>query len=289
MPVISDAQIAAVMRQAGFPASAIATGVAVALAESGGNTTSWNKNTDDRGLFQINVIHAGTYPNDWAKWQDPLANARMALGVFKERNNSWAPWVAYQNKSYTSFLARGQAAARMNTPYVASNPSQNDPDTWSPYNIAGVTLSDPYWKTVLSADGKVPELWKKPTMEAYSIGPWPVGSKLGGTQIYFDLDESSTPYRAYRLRTNGDKASATSSIEWDQKSGVIKKYTNGPRASNIVEALTPEEGSFLDNPLGNLFNFALDFTGIKKLAWLGGGILIIALSIILLLKNKKLS
>lgn len=61
---------------------------AIALAESGGDSSSTNRNgngTTDRGLWQINSIHGGLSTTD------PMANARAAVQISKNGTN-WRPW-----------------------------------------------------------------------------------------------------------------------------------------------------------------------------------------------------
>ena len=116
MPTISDAAIAAAARQAGFPESELATAVAVALAESGGNTTATHQNlngTVDHGLWQINSVHASLLAG--GDWRDPNANARMAYSVWRERGGSWSPWYTYPVKSGL-YLPRAKRAVGSQQP-----------------------------------------------------------------------------------------------------------------------------------------------------------------------------
>ena len=97
-------QIANAMAQAGWPNKAIPLGVAVALAESGGNPNATNHNRNgstDYGLFQINSIHKSILAS--GTWSNPVDNAKMALRVYREAGNSWRPWVAYKSGSYRKF------------------------------------------------------------------------------------------------------------------------------------------------------------------------------------------
>lgn len=112
MANLSDSQLANVVRQAGFPDSAQATAIAIALAESGGRTDAVNrKNSNgsiDYGLFQINSIHKDLLAR--GSWSDPVSNARMAFSVSSGGTN-WKPWVVYKTGAYRMFLARATLAS----------------------------------------------------------------------------------------------------------------------------------------------------------------------------------
>ena len=110
---VSDATIAAAAQNAGLSGCrGVATGtwVAIALAESRGNTHAHATGIEDsRGLWQVNL---------WA-------NADLVGGrnLYTVSNNAWAAkevcqrqgptaWSTYTNGAYRSFLGRGYAAAR---------------------------------------------------------------------------------------------------------------------------------------------------------------------------------
>lgn len=111
MARISDAEIASVAAAAGFGQNDLATAVAVALAESGGNPLAHNRSEPDGsqsfGLWQINSVHSDLLSS--GNWRDPASNARMAFVIFQRRG--WTAWGAFNNLSYRLFLTRGQVAA----------------------------------------------------------------------------------------------------------------------------------------------------------------------------------
>lgn len=113
MAVVSDQTIASAAVAAGFPRDQIATAVAVALAESGGNATAKNtanKNgTTDYGLWQINSIHKADLAG--GDWTNPRDNARMAFAVYSRAGKKWTPWYAWRDGKHLPFMARGVAAA----------------------------------------------------------------------------------------------------------------------------------------------------------------------------------
>jgi hypothetical protein len=79
---------------------------AIAEAESSGNTTATNQNTNgstDRGAWQINSVHGAlsTY--------DPNANAKAAISISGNGTN-WGPWTTYTSGAFRKFLS-GAATA----------------------------------------------------------------------------------------------------------------------------------------------------------------------------------
>ena len=102
---LSVAQIASAMRAAGWPEDAIPTGIAIVLAESGGNPRAVNtanrNGSVDYGLFQINTVH-GSLLSRGDKF-NPVDNARMALTVYKQAGNSWKPWSTFNSGKYKDF------------------------------------------------------------------------------------------------------------------------------------------------------------------------------------------
>lgn len=119
MPVIPDAQIAQALRNAGATDSVVPTMVAIALAESGGNTTAkgdiglqnstWGPSV---GLWQIRSLNAqkgtgGT--RDELSNADPQANANHAMQILNSQG--LAAWSVYTSQAYRLFLSRGSAAA----------------------------------------------------------------------------------------------------------------------------------------------------------------------------------
>lgn len=97
---LSPQQIRGVAYGAGFRGKALDLAVAIAMAESGGNTGSTNHNTNgtvDRGLFQINSVHGGmsTYST--------TANAKAAFSLYKKRGG-FADWVTFNTGAYKKFM-----------------------------------------------------------------------------------------------------------------------------------------------------------------------------------------
>lgn len=102
--------------------NAAVTAVAVALAESGGNSGAENVNNDgskDIGLWQINSVHksnpqivallAGRDFDD--AMRDPQVNAG-AMALISSQGTNWKPWVAFTNGSYEAFANRASSAVK---------------------------------------------------------------------------------------------------------------------------------------------------------------------------------
>jgi len=79
---------------------------AVCMAESHGNPQATNtSNTDgstDRGLMQINSIHADMVGGDLEKLYDPRTNLDIAYRLYKAKG--FQPWSVYNNGKYLAFL-----------------------------------------------------------------------------------------------------------------------------------------------------------------------------------------
>ena len=144
MPVISDRQIAAAAFAGGFRGSELPIAVAVALAESDGDTSvrnTKNKNgSTDYGLWQINSIHSQILAG--GQWDDANSNAKMAFQVYNDAGKKWTPWSAYKNQRYRIYLGRAALATR-NTKYAVPPPSTEAPSGGSSGlpDISGIASS----------------------------------------------------------------------------------------------------------------------------------------------------
>lgn len=120
-PKLSDAQIAAVARSAGFSGDALIKAVAIALGESGGRPNAHNGNRatgdDSYGLWQINMIGSlgpsrrrqfGLTSN--SELYDPATNARAAYAISNSGRN-FGPWTVYTSGRYLAYMPRARTAA----------------------------------------------------------------------------------------------------------------------------------------------------------------------------------
>lgn len=117
MAQLTDAQLLDLAVGAGFPMivgdkahSPATIAVAVALAESGGDTAATNTNTNgtvDRGLWQINSVHRQF---DAGRLSDPRYNASAAFQLYAARGRTFKDWVTYNKGTYKQFLPRAMKA-----------------------------------------------------------------------------------------------------------------------------------------------------------------------------------
>lgn len=120
MGVISPTQIASAAASAGIPRDKLAVAVAIALAESGGDTNAYNgKGMDDSyGLWQINMIGAmgpvrrqqfGIGSNQ--ELFNPAINAR-AMAFISAQGKNWTPWTTYTRGTYLTHMGRANEAVK---------------------------------------------------------------------------------------------------------------------------------------------------------------------------------
>ncbi|GAA0517802.1 hypothetical protein GCM10011581_22050 [Saccharopolyspora subtropica] len=122
MSKLSAEQIAQHAYDAGFRGEALTTAVAVALAESGGNTRAHNHEGLDNsyGLWQINMLgdlgpaRRRQYGLDSNKdLFDPDENAKAAYQIWKDDGDrSFRHWSTYENGAYKKHLDDARKAVR---------------------------------------------------------------------------------------------------------------------------------------------------------------------------------
>jgi Lysozyme like domain len=137
VPTISAQQIAQHAYNAGFRGDALTTAVAVALAESHGDTGihgdvnlqtgTWGPSV---GLWQIRSLNPGhgtaaeqALRNAQAN-ADPATNARHAYAISRHGTN-FRPWSTYTNGAYRSYLSQARTASRgvSGAPTGGANPT----------------------------------------------------------------------------------------------------------------------------------------------------------------------
>lgn len=142
MAVVSDQQIAQYIRAAGATDTTAVTMVAIALAESGGNTTAlgdiglqtstWGPSV---GLWQIRSLNAergkGTTRDQNAN-MDGQTNANHAMQILNSQGLS--AWSTYTSQAYRLFSARANSA-------VAGGASPGSAVDATPVGITGAFSS----------------------------------------------------------------------------------------------------------------------------------------------------
>jgi hypothetical protein len=119
MTQLTAEQIARHAYKAGFRGHGLTTAVAVALAESGGNTKSHNAAPPDNsyGLWQINMLGA-MGPERRRQYHlhsnndlfNPDTNAKVAYSM-SGHGKSWSPWSTYTGGAYRKYLSKASKAA----------------------------------------------------------------------------------------------------------------------------------------------------------------------------------
>lgn len=119
---LSPNEMAWCLKTTGFAAADIITGVAVGIAESGGETdvigsaTSGTTNNRDHGVWQISNRWHSPKLQATPNWRDPLVNARLAKLVFDETVRAgkvgWSAWAVYSSGSYEQFVEAAKIGAQ---------------------------------------------------------------------------------------------------------------------------------------------------------------------------------
>lgn len=152
-PALEDRQLAAYVRQAGFPTSSLVTMVAIILGESGGDPDNvgdedlvdgkWGPSI---GLGQVRSLRAETGtggPRDATRLTDPAFNLRSALEISGGGTN-FKPWSAFTSGRYRQYLARAWAAVAgaPQTPTGARTPMPADLQGLAGIDLPGGGLVD---------------------------------------------------------------------------------------------------------------------------------------------------
>lgn len=112
MAYLSMVQIAGYAKQAGFSGNALITAVAVAMAESSGNTNVENS-IGCVGLFQIyGKIHRRSHPTWTNSWLKSPGNNAKAAYILSNGGKNWKPWEAYSRGMHKRYLSSATAAVR---------------------------------------------------------------------------------------------------------------------------------------------------------------------------------
>jgi hypothetical protein len=116
---LSASDIAQYAAAAGWSGADLSTAVAVALAESGGETTAFNPE-GSYGLWQVNIPNHPEFAQD--ALDDPATNAADAFTIYVNAGYSFKPWSAFKNGAYARYLPSGQSAVASLTQGVQIGP-----------------------------------------------------------------------------------------------------------------------------------------------------------------------
>jgi hypothetical protein len=113
---LNASQLTILAQNAGFTGSDLATAVAVALAESGGNTQAYNPETaagaaQGKGSYGLWQIYLTAHPQyTAAQLLDPQTNANAAYSVYVTAGYAFTPWSTYNSSAYLAFSTQANAA-----------------------------------------------------------------------------------------------------------------------------------------------------------------------------------
>jgi hypothetical protein len=102
---LTPTQIQQYASAAGFRGNALNIAVAIAMAESGGNTTATHLNTNgttDYGLWQINSVHSQYSAS--LLLNNPQYNA-MAAWTISSNGSNFTPWTTFNTGAYKQYLS----------------------------------------------------------------------------------------------------------------------------------------------------------------------------------------
>lgn len=108
-------QLTSLAASAGFSGADLATAVAVALAESGGDPQAYNPEVhagaaQGYGSFGLWQIYLQAHPEfSGLNLFDPQANASAAFSVYS-RAGGFSPWATYKEGTYLAFIGSVQQA-----------------------------------------------------------------------------------------------------------------------------------------------------------------------------------
>lgn len=119
---LTISQLLAYAKQAGFTGSDMITIVAISLAESSGNTCSWNPNDPNGGSFgvlQINGAHFHSGATSQSCALDPQCSFTYGHSLFTSQG--FKPWGTFTNGSYLQYM--GQVSSSSPSPVVPTSSS----------------------------------------------------------------------------------------------------------------------------------------------------------------------
>ena len=234
MAVIPVSQIASYAYAAGFRGNSLTTAIAICLAESGGNTSAVNHNTNgttDYGLWQINSVHSQY--NGTLLLSNPAYNAQAAWELSSHGIN-WQPWTTFNTGAYKKFLSQAQAA----TGGIVQQNAQTSP---SP-TVDQVFDSKGLWKWYSSrVTNPFDGVYEKGADYGAAWGT-PVGCIIGGRVVRIvhnnnsigdvvevqSADTSVVLYQHIRTKVAQGQAVSTGDVIGTEDGLPVDQYSTGP-------------------------------------------------------------
>lgn len=114
--VLSANQISQVASNSGFDGDDLVTAVAVALAESSGDSGAYNPETkagapDGKGSYGLWQIYLHAHPEfEGQNLYDPQTNADAAYSIYQGAGGSFNPWSTFKSGAYQAHLSTAQDA-----------------------------------------------------------------------------------------------------------------------------------------------------------------------------------
>jgi Lysozyme like domain len=136
----SASQIAQYAANAGFSGKDLAISVAVAMAESSGNTDAHGDGGWSIGLWQIYRKAHPQYSE--AFLLDPQNNARAAKEVHASAGNRWTPWTTYKTGAYLLYMPTAEVAAQRVQPKGGILAAPSQAGTHLPDTTGGPSILD---------------------------------------------------------------------------------------------------------------------------------------------------
>lgn len=156
MPALATTDLLSLAANAGFTGNDLATAVAVAYAESGGNPSAVNNKEphgSSYGLWQI-YLYAHPQYDPAQLVNDPQYNADAAYAIYAAAGHSFIPWTTYTHGTYNTFMPQVLAAIGSPDPQVATDGSADSSGNGT--TQAGFNFFSP---TMLLIEGVTLLLW----------------------------------------------------------------------------------------------------------------------------------
>lgn len=109
-------QLTALAQNAGFSGDDLATAVAVAFAESGGNVQAYNPEkaagaAQGKGSYGLWQIYLTAHPEyTAADLLDPQTNANAAFKIYSAAGGAFTPWSTYKSGAFLAFAQEANDA-----------------------------------------------------------------------------------------------------------------------------------------------------------------------------------